>query len=444
MPIFKKGEPKDISNYRPVAILSEFSKVFETLIHNSLRPKVSSKISESQHGFMKKRSTVTNLVDFVQYTSTALDSQGQVDVVYTDFAKAFDSVNHSQLVRKLSKFGCSTQLTNLFTSYLRDRSMFVEILGHRSPCFHPSSGVPQGSILGPLLFLMFINDITSRIEVEKSLFADDLKIFTKITSTNDCLALQRSLDKVLEWCHENSLDMNVDKCKVMSFTRRRSGILYNYSLGDINLERVDRTSDLGVVFDSELRFSHHITQCVSSSYRVLGFILRNTRSFSDAKPIISLYISLVRSKLEYASVVWNPFYNVHKLRIESVQRRFLKFVWFLKFGVYPERGIPSVLLREPFNLRSLEDRRKASLMVHLYKVLNNLIDSAGFLSLIKLKVPSFDARSRELFYVNTANTNVLLASPLHSMCSIYNQRCSNVDIFSTPLGKFIADVFNSI
>lgn len=189
-PVFKRDDSKNVENYRPISILCNFAKTFEAVLYDRIYNSVKCIISPEQHGFMHKRSTTTNLACFTQYVSQSIDKRGQVDVIYTDFQKAFDQIDHYVLIEKLSRIGFSSKLILLMRSYLFGRNQHVEYLNIKSRQFSPTSGVPQGSNLGPLLFLIFINDLTETISCEKLLFADDMKIFYTINSINDCISLQ--------------------------------------------------------------------------------------------------------------------------------------------------------------------------------------------------------------------------------------------------------------
>ena len=215
-PVFKKGDPTMVVNYRPISILSNLSKVFESILHKYISNAIKLNISISQNGFMERRSTITNLVTFCQYLSENMDTQIQTDAIFTDFSKAFDSIDHYILLQKLEKFGMSTSLLELFKSYLWNRYQFVEFQGVRSKYVVPTSGVPQGSNLGPLLFLIFIDDLPGLLNCRKLLFADDLKLCYKITSISDCHLLQNDIYTLVDWCKHNRLELNIDKCFIIS------------------------------------------------------------------------------------------------------------------------------------------------------------------------------------------------------------------------------------
>lgn len=181
-----------------------------------------STISIDQHGFFPGRSTVTSAVDFISYVHEAFDLKQQVDVIYTDFAKAFDTIDHNTLIYVLDRLGVGEPLLSWIRSYLTERKQFINLFNKTSEQFRVLSGVPQGSHLGPLLFNLFINTVYSTINPCRILlFADDAKICYAISSLNDCLILQSVLDKFSNWCNTVGLSLNTGKCKVMSFHRTR-------------------------------------------------------------------------------------------------------------------------------------------------------------------------------------------------------------------------------
>lgn len=445
-PILKGGgHASDIESYRPIAILSNFAKVIEMALYVRLYSSVSPLLSSYQHGFIAKRSTVTNLAHFTQFTASELDNCGQVDVVYTDFSKAFDRIDHAVLLFKLSKVGFSNQLLQLLRSYLCNREQFVAYNGYASSSFVATSGVPQGSNLGPLLFLLFINDLGDYIQCEKLLFADDLKIFHSVRSGEDCQYLQCQINQLHNWCTANMVEMNINKCCVMTYTLKVQPISFNYSYDHTVLTRCSSHKDLGVVFDCKLSFGLHIEQIISSSTRLMGFILRTCRVFQGIRGIECLYTALVRSRLEYAALIWCPYYEVHKVRLEKLQRKFLKFLAYKSDGIYPTRGFSHETLLLRFSFQSLETRRHCSCIKFLFNLVHGNIDSPKLLSYLNYNSPAYPTRKQLTFYCQTPRTNVLLKSPIYSMCNSFNlisDQCHLDSINLGPLLKIVVCYFN--
>jgi Reverse transcriptase (RNA-dependent DNA polymerase) len=436
-PVFKKGDQNVISNYRPISILCNFGKLFEIILYERIYNAVHKCISPHQHGFMSKRSTVTNLSCITQFIADTLDSNGQVDVIYTDIQKAFDQIDHNLLLQKLDAIGLSNPLLKLFQSYLTDRNLFVEYGGYKSHNYAATSGVPQGSNLGPLLFLIFINDLALSLKCNHLLFADDLKIYTSIKDVDDCRLLQTFLNQINDWCLKNRLSLNVSKCTVVSFTKKYNTIIYDYNIDNNNLERHNSFKDLGVIFDSKLSFSEHISHIVSSSSKMLGYCVRNWSSFSNIDTLKLIYFTFIRSKLEYATLIWSPQYRTSINYVESVQRKCLKYFYFRLYGIFPERGSDHNILLQLFNIESLSNRRNCVALSTLYGLVNSKIDSSSLLGHINLCVPRIAARQKQTFNFTTPRTNILSKSPIYTMINLYNTFCNSCDVFSDQEGFII-------
>jgi hypothetical protein len=435
-PIFKSGKKNIISNYRPVTILPHISKVFESIIYSYIYTNVQNVISEHQHGFFRGRSTSTNLSCISHFISAALDKNTQVDVIYTDFSKAFDRIDHNILLNKLRHFGFSDSLLNLFESYLSDRFCYVNVLGFYSARLVVNSGVPQGSNLGPLLFLLFINDIVEIFSLNVLLFADDVKLYSTIRDISDCMRLQSNVDVLYGWCRSNGLPLNRDKCYILSFSRKTKPLMFDYRIGNASLTRCFTFKDLGVTFDAQFTFNEHVDIIVASSVKTLGFIFRSCKRFRSESCLRALYFTLVRSKLEYCSIVWSPIYRRGVDALESVQRKFAKYLLFKVIAEFPPRGTPNSVLYDMANLRSLNMRRNDSFLIFLYKIIHGIINSPFLLSQIYFNVPRANLRSGRFFYVPRAVTNILHRSPLYTACTLFNSNCSECDVFVISLGQF--------
>lgn len=437
VPIFKNGDKSHIINYRSISILSNFSKLFEVVLYNRIYPSVHNLISQSQHGFMCHRSTVTNLAVISQYVSNIVDNRGQVDVIYTDFSKAFDRIDHNVLLKKLELYGCNNQMKEFFKSYLQERPQYVSYNGYNSFKYEATSGVPQGSNLGPLLFILFINDLSSIIQCHQLFFADDLKVFTEIHTLNDCQKLQDDLDRIQTWCINNKLHLNPVKCKFISFARKHTVYEYPYHINMNMLSRCTSFKDLGVTFDSQFTFTNHLNHKITEATKFFGFIVRNCRNFTEVSALKILYYSYIRSKLEYGSLIWYPFYNCHIEAVERVQRRFLKYLVFKQDGEYPARGINYSYLVERFNFTSLDIRRKCASLSFLYKLLHHQIDCPDLLAQMNFYIPRLQSRQNIVFYSSRARTNILLRSPIYVMSENFNNISDLCDINTCTLTELI-------
>lgn len=436
VPIFKNnGDKNSVENYRGISKLCIFSKIFECVIYDQLFYSFKNLIATEQHGFFAKRSIETNLVSYYQFLSTALDRRVQVDSVYADFSKAFDKVDHNLLVGKLAGMGMYGSLLSWFSSYLHGRSQKISVNGFFSPPFNITSGVPQGSHLGPLLFLLYINDINKCLTFSKCLlYADDLKIFGEIRNPTDCIQIQSDLQRVQEFCLKNKLFLNMNKCSVITFTRNLAPINYDYTMNSQILARVNHIKDLGVIFDSKLSFSKHIDYIVSKCNQMLGFVTRICSDFRSIKAIKAVYFAYVFSRLNFASVVWSPYYNLYINRLEVVQNRFVRFLNWKVNGVYNVESVSQT--RQLLGLSTLQTRRKKIDLIFFFKILNHLVDAPDLLSQVKFRIPASNTRLLKAFQVEKFNSNLGNNSPVARMSSFYNTICQEIDIFNISLHVF--------
>ena len=433
-PILKGGDPSAIKNYRPISVLSNFGKLFESILYSYIYPLLKNAFNVNQHGFMAGRSTLTNLFSITQYLSQELDQNKQVDVAYTDMSKAFDSITHNRLFLKLRSFGFSESTLALFQSYLLDRKLRVVFNGYKSQYYTQFSGVPQGSNLGPLLFLIYIDDIAHIIKHSRfELYADDLKIYKTINTYDDSLLLQEDIHNIVAWCTLNGLTLNILKCLIVSFTRKHTQIIFNYVINEIIIARSKTVKDLGVIFDDTLSFREHITNVVQTTFKLLGFIIRNAKPFNNVSLLKSIYCSLVRSKLEYCSLIYFPFYNYQSLALESVQRRFLKFMFYQQHREYPILHIEETKLLEEFKLESLKQRRISHAIAFLHKVVHGVISSEHILSYVKFHVPRINSRYALDFILPKSRTNLMKKSPLYTICHYANNLPPECDIYADSL-----------
>ncbi|CAH2084216.1 unnamed protein product [Euphydryas editha] len=439
VPVHKKGDRMDVQNYRPISILSCFSKLFEKIVYPIMSNHLERFLTWSQHGFRKGFSVQTNLSVFVSDLSRAIDRGQEVDAIYTDFSSAFDKVNHTLLLDKLGRYGVGGSILEWFKSYLSRRPQSVAIKGFESNTYLASSGVPQGSHLGPLLFLVFINDITNEIKHCKiSLFADDLKIYRTIKNNVDAGLVQKDLNAIFTWCQTNSMTLNVNKCFFIKYSRKKKPLVSNYLIGNKPLKEVSEIRDLGVIIDKKLTFRSHVDKVVAKAARVLGFIRRNSNGFSQGVKIV-LYNALVRSLLEYASVIWSPTFNVHSQRVESIQRTFTRHLAFSASGISHRR--PYCQRLAWFGMMSLRNRRTLLDMCFLHKILSQDVRDSNLVERISLSVPRRYPRNKihNIFHIPISKTRMGNQAPVVRLCANYNRIVRDlpgIDIFGDSFTMF--------
>lgn len=433
-PVFKKGCKRTASNYRGIAALSATSKLFELIVLRKLMYDYSSYISPDQHGFLPKRSTTTNLVSFVSFVIREVEKGNQVDAIYTDLSAAFDKMNHQIAIAKLEKLGVEHSLLIWLRSYLTGRKMLVKIGDHVSLPFPISSGVPQGSHLGPFLFLLYMNDVNLTLNCPTLSYADDLKLYRVIKEKQDAFLLQQQLEAFATWCITNKMSLNISKCTVISLGRKQSPIHYTYTLDGIGLKRESTVNDLGVLIDEKVTFKDHTAYVVSKASRQLGFIFRFAKGFKDIYCLKALYCALVRPTLEYSSVVWSPYYQNENLRIEAIQRKFIRFA--LRYLPWTDPfNLPSYESRcKLIDLELLEARRNVAKACFVGDLLQSNIDCPFLLSRLDINTRSRNLRSSAFLTNSLSRTNYGFNEPIRSMCTVFN-RCYNVFDFNVSRYK---------
>jgi len=363
-PIYKKGSRSDPSNYRPVSLTSVCCKVMESIIKDDMISRLNKGkgITKCQHGFIAGRSCLTNLLEAFEAWTRLLEEGFGLDVIYLDYRKAFDTVSHRKLIEKIASLGFPQDLVDWIKSFLEQRRMKVKLGGSSSFWADVLSGVPQGSVLGPILFLIFVNDLPDWVVNDILMFADDTKIWAKISSLEDSKSLQDDLDKLVEWSKEWLLKFSPEKCKVMHVGHGRhteyfledNGIAYK-------LQEVSSEKDLGVFTSSDLKSS---LQCVKSAEKAMSVLRMVRRSFKNMNKenFLTVYKVYIRPHLEYAVQVWNPYLRKDIDVIEQIQHRATKMVKGLSNKSYPER-------LNILGLTTLEKRRTRGDLIEIYKIM---------------------------------------------------------------------------
>ncbi|XP_073516627.1 uncharacterized protein [Phyllobates terribilis] len=359
VPIFKKGSKSDPGNYRPVSLTSVVGKLFEGFLRDAIVEYLNDNncLTQYQHGFMRDRSCQTNLIAFYEEVSSQLDRGESVDVVYLDFSKAFDTVPHKRLVYKMRMLGLGDNVCKWVNSWLSDRKQRVVINGVSSGCVRVTSGVPQGSVLGPILFNIFINDLVEGLHSKIAIFADDTKLCKVVNTDEDRAQLQEDLDKLGSWAKKWQMGFNADKCKVMHMGKKNSS--HPYILNGKPLGKSDMEKDLGVLVNGKLNWSAQCQAAAAKANRVMACIRRGIGAY-DENIVLPLYKALVRPHLEYCAQFWAPVLRKDILELERVQRRATKVIKGMEGLEYPER-------LSKLGLFTLEKRRLRGDLINMYK-----------------------------------------------------------------------------
>lgn len=369
VPVFKKGEKADIVNYRMIAISSVLLKIFERAMKFKLNIIIEPQLTNSQHGFRSRRSVTTNLMNLSIHSHEALHRGNQVDVFYGDFKNAFDKVWHRRLIEKLSKFSIGNRTAKWLFEFLIGRTNYVQIGVEKSRKYLSRSGVPAGSTLGPVLFSIFINDLVESVQKAKVLlYADDVKLVKEVFEPGCSILLQNDIDSVVDWCNENRLYFNKQKCAIFTISRARTIIEAKYTIADHDIERKNEIRDLGVLLDQRLLFTHHIEQVTARARQLIGYIKRVSNGNFTMQTQKILYLSYVRSRLEFASVIWNPYQQIYKDDIESIQRQFVMYLLESRKRATSFRLAPYNERCKSLNIQPLELRRSFADATFAYDV----------------------------------------------------------------------------
>ena len=355
-------------------------KIFERCIRKELFAACEGLLDPRQRGFVNGKSCTTQMIPFADSLAVSLNDKSRSDIVYFDFAKAFDSVSHDLILHKLKHlYGVDGLMLRFIKSYLQGRQQQVVIGGSISSKLPVQSGVPQGSIIGPLLFVIFINDMFSCISegTNIALYADDTKIWRSIEQYDDHFVLQNDIDRLFAWSIENKMTFHPSKCKVLSVTMQRNILdnlpfnIYWYNLNNVMIDYVPSHKDLGLIVTNKLLWGAHCDKLVTSASSKLGLLMRTCHFTINKRQKRAFYLSIVRSIFEHCSVIWCPQTATHLSKFAAIQKRAIKWINGQQFDSYSE----DVFFAKQKELKILPIRLKFihnSLML-FYKIVNGLI-----------------------------------------------------------------------
>ena len=403
---FKKGDRHLAENYRPISLTSMPCKILEHVICRHLLNHLENNkilfLTTLNHGFHSGYSCETQLLTTVHDFVTSFENNKQVDVAILDFSKAFDTVPHKKLLHKLHQYGITGPIHSWLQNFLTRRTMRVVVDGCCSDSTSVDSGVPQGTVLGPLLFLCYINNLPDSAVSQVRLFADDCLLYREINTFQDHITLQQDLKNLESWADTWGMRLNATKCYILSINNKSN---FRYSLNNTILKEVPNNPYLGILLSQDLKWSDHIASITKNANSTLGFLRRNLRHCPTSCRRNS-YLSLVRSVLEYGSVVWDPYLKKDIDALERVQRRAARFI----AGDYCSRSTGTVQrLLNKLKLTELQDRRKQLRLILFFKVVEGLVPAIPADKLTKQQKPGRLIRSstdKNFISSNTINSYI--------------------------------------
>lgn len=361
IPIYKKGNKLLPENYRPISLTSTICKCLKKVVVREMTSFFleNNIIPANQHGFLPRRSTTTNLLTRLQKWTLADDNHQPIDVLYLDFEKAFDKIPINYLIYKLNHYGVRGKLIRLIENFLRGRSYQVRVGQELSKDYEVHSGVPQGSVLGPLLFIIYLSDMYTGLKTNYSSFADDTNLYCN--PLLQTALLQEDLETIKVWTMTWKMPLNDSKCTVLHIGNNNPN--QAYFLGKTEITSVLQQRDLGVLVTGDLKWEQHITQIIKKANTQIYLIKTAFRDHS-CEMILKLYKTFVRPKIEYAQCIWSPYYVKDIEALERVQRRITKIPSQLKDLPYENR------LQE-LKLTTLRERRMRGDLIETYKIISD-------------------------------------------------------------------------
>lgn len=389
-------------------------------------------MSKNQHGFISNRNIETNLVELSTLIHDTFTRGAQLDVFYADIQKAFDTVSQSLLIRKLAKFPIANQTLNWFISYFKNRKQCVKLNNTKSECFEVPSGVGQGTIIGPLLFLVFFNESNMNSEdISAFNFADDSKGACVINNRFDTEKLQGAIDKFNDWCAVNGLQINHGKCKIITFHKKQKSraILHDYMMNGQIIDRVAEIRDLGVIMDQQLNFKSHIEFIKKKAEAALGFVRRQCRTKFSTDTSKLMYTALVRSNLEFANTVWIPHTGEQINLIESVQKQSTIFLTgeYINRSENNFRVTPYIERCQSLDFVTIIRRRINAAILFIHKIITGRYQSPQLRSEIILNTGTRSLRRPEFIRLKNYRTDTALYSPFNLACRAFNHAALYID-----------------
>lgn len=429
VPIYKSGDKTKVENYRPISLTSVVCKVMEHIIAKYIRDFLTTNdwFHEGQHGFREGFSCDSQMISLFQDLADEVDKGGRIDAAVIDFSKAFDLVPHGKLLDKIIRLGIDHRVVLWIKAFLEGRTQKVRVGKETSRAELVKSGVPQGSVLGPLLFLIYINDLCKNIKSKVRLFADDCIIYKIIRDIRDTEIIQSDLDKIVSWATLNGMKINDTKSKSITFCRKKQEIRLNYKIGGATVPQEDCCKYLGVYLKSNLTWDSQIDQVSGKAWRALHFVMRNLKKANPKTKEVA-YMTLVRPLMEYGAGCWDPYRTQQINSLERLQRRAAKFV-------KGKRDHGEELVIE-LGWEKLETRRKQARLCSLYRAY--IGQKAWGDITARLEKPTYYGRNDHEYKIKTIRqrTDVGKFSFLNRTINDWNKLPAGVFMTCPSLGSF--------
>ena len=395
IPIFKKGSTTSVNNYRPISILSTINKVFEKILYTRLIKYIDKFqiLYKYQYGFRKQHSTEQSLIEFVDNIRSAIDQKSLTCGIFIDLSKAFDTVDHKILITKLEHYGIRGIELELFKSYLTNRKQYVQIDNVKSQTRAVTCGVPQGSVLGPLLFLLFINDLPNSSALGNfRIFADDTNVYFHCKNVNEIVPFGKSIMIDLNsWFTANKMTLNTDKTTFTIFKSKRltiDGIPNEIEFLNTKISRSAQVKFLGITLDENLNWDYHINE-ISNKLKSLFHVFYNIRDYLSKEDVKTIYYSLIYSRIKYAITIYGHDHKSKVMKLQTLQNQLLK-VLLRKNYRYPTEQ-----LHKELKLMTVENITKHETLTFVHKALSNSLPPV-FNNYFKLLNHSHNTRNGHL------------------------------------------------
>ena len=440
-PIFKKGDPSSVNNYRPISILSTINKIFEKILYTRLTKYINDfqLLYKYQFGFRKNHSTEHALIEITDQIRFSMDNNQITCGIFVDLSKAFDTVNHNILLDKLENLGIRGKALELFKSYLSDRVQYVNIDNCKSKTRPITCGVPQGSVLGPLFFLLFINDLPKCCPSGKvRIFADDTNVFFHCNNIKELIEIgQRIMNQLHTWFTANKLTLNTDKSTFTIFRTKRKIInnLPEYlEFSDFKIKRTSFVKYLGVIIDENLTWDNHINE-ICTKLKSLFHVFYNIRDYLSIDNIKTIYYTLIYSRIKYGITLYGQAGTKRLKRVQTLQNQLLKVLLGKKYR------FPTDNLHRELNILKVKDITNQEILTFVHNYFANKLPAA-FDNYYKTFSNFSDRITRNSFTtikIDDHNTNIAARSLKISGAKIWNDLRS--DIKSLPNVKKFKNEF---